>query len=64
MGRTPHTSAPRGKRIHVTLKDGTKFIDKFIERTPNHVVFENRRVWAGDIKAFKIYKEINHEKIY
>lgn len=53
----PHTSAPRGKRIYVVLKNGETFVDKFIERRPHHIVFAGRVVEATDIQKFAFYRE-------
>lgn len=51
----PHTSAPRGKRVWVVLKDGTKFIDRFMECTKKYILFADRgRVFKGDVRAFSI----------
>jgi len=52
-----HSSAPRGKKIRVVLKDGTEFVDKFIERRPSTVVFAEHVVRVGDMKSFTIYRE-------
>lgn len=55
--RTPHTSAPRGKRVFVVMKDGKRFTDKFIENTGNWVIFEDHRVRKGDIRVFAINRK-------
>lgn len=55
--RTPHTSCPRGKRVRVVLKDGTEFVDKFMEHTAGHlVIFAAHQVRQGDIKIFTILR--------
>lgn len=51
-----HTHAPRGKRIYVVLKTGERFVDKFIERRPHHIVFAQRTVAVASIKSFTIYR--------
>jgi hypothetical protein len=56
----PHTHAPRGKRIRVVLKDGSVFVDKFIERRAHDVVFAERTVRAGLIKSFTIWRTPPH----
>ena len=53
---TPHTSCKRGKRVLVIIKDGRRIIKKFIERTGNYVLLEDEKLWAGDIRAFAIYR--------
>lgn len=55
---TPHTAAHRGKRIRVTLKDGTTFIDKFVERVGKTIIFEKHKVEKSNITAFSIYKGV------
>lgn len=50
----PHTSCRRGKRVYVVLKDGTKFVDKFLDHHGPHVEFAERRVRAGDIRVFSM----------
>jgi hypothetical protein len=54
MGKTPHTSCPRGKRVAVVMKDGTEFESKFMESTGRFVVFDDRKVLPGDIVSFTI----------
>ena len=53
--RTPHTSFRRGKAVHVVLRDGTTFDDKFVERTGKFVILENYgRLKAGNISSMSI----------
>lgn len=56
--RTPHTATRQGKRVFVQLKNGERFVDRFVTRTGNKVViFEQRgRVPVGDIKSFSNFK--------
>ena len=55
MGAQCHTGAPRGKRIWVVLKDGTKFIDRFVDRSDKYVIFKDRGwVAKGLIKSFSM----------
>lgn len=54
--RTPHTSCRKGKRVIVTLKDGSRFIDKFLEQTGKFNLFENHRVKTSEILSFGIFK--------
>jgi hypothetical protein len=57
--RTPHTSCWEGKRVRVTLKDGSTFIDKFDGSKGQYRFFKKRgKVRAGDIKSFMIWKGI------
>lgn len=54
--RTPHTAVKKGKRVIVRLKTGERFIDKFMDRKGNYVIFENHKVVKGNIKSFGIFK--------
>ena len=55
--KTPHTSAPRGARVRIVLRDGTQIYGKFRERTPKWVLLdEGRRIHPGQIRAFTIVK--------
>jgi hypothetical protein len=54
--KKPHTHAPRGKRIRVVLKDGTEFVDKFLERRSKQIVFSERSVAIGLIESFTIWR--------
>lgn len=54
---TTHTSARRGKRVIVTLNDGTRFIDKFVERVGKGIVLEQHGLIFGrDLRAMTIYR--------
>lgn len=55
--RTPHTCCRRGKRVSVVLRDGSRLLDRFVERTGKFVVLEEAgRVQAGLIRVFKIVR--------
>lgn len=57
MSCTPHTNCRRGKRVILTLKNGTRYVDKFIERTGKGVKLERLGVVRGrDIRAMTIYR--------
>lgn len=54
---TTHTSTNKGKRVVVTLKSGTRFIDKFIERVGKGIVLQEHGFIAGrDLRAMTIYR--------
>lgn len=55
-----HTVVARGKRVRVVLKDGTEFVDKFIERRPHDLIFEGRKVAAADVQSLTIYRAPPH----
>jgi hypothetical protein len=58
---TLHTSFTRGKRVFVKLRNGTSFIDKFIERGRAHVtLFKYGDVDIADIKSMTIAKVRPH----
>lgn len=55
--RTPHTGCWEGKRVKVTLRDGTTFIDKFWGAKGKYRLFKERgKIPAGDIMRFIIWK--------
>jgi hypothetical protein len=55
--RTPHTATNKGKRVYVQLKDGSEFVDKFLDRKGNYCFFEQQgKIRRRDIKVFTIYK--------
>jgi hypothetical protein len=50
--RCPHTHFTKGKRVHVRLRDGSSFIDRFVQREGRFVVFEARgRMRPRDIAS-------------
>jgi hypothetical protein len=50
-----HTTAPRGKRIHIILKDGKIFKDKLLESRSKYFVFKNNgRIFRNNIRSFSI----------
>lgn len=64
MGKTPHTITQRGKWCRVKLKDGTVFLDQFVERTAGkRVIFTEHSVPAGDIQSMSDYKPINRSRV-
>jgi hypothetical protein len=55
--RTPHSSTYKGKRVYVILRDGTEFVDKFIDKKGRFVYFETHgRVRTSELRVFTIYK--------
>jgi hypothetical protein len=40
--RTPHNSTYKGKHVYVQLKDGTEFVDKFLDKNGHYCFFEAR----------------------
>lgn len=56
MSGTGHTSAHKGKRVRVFLRDG-KYIDgKFIEKSSKRVHLEHCSIDISRIKCVTIYK--------
>ncbi len=51
-----HTTAAKGKRVMVILKDGSRFVDKFIESKSKQYLFKGRKVAARDIRSMSIYR--------
>lgn len=57
MLRTPHTTVYKGKRVRVVLRNGTTFVDKFVERTSKYVKMEQHpHLEPHDIRSFTINK--------
>lgn len=57
---TTHTSARKGKRVILTLTNGNRFIDKFVERVGKGVVLEVHGFIRGrEIRAMTIYRGQN-----
>lgn len=55
--KTPHTSTYKGKRVYVRLKNGERFVSKFMGRNGERVIFDDRTELSGNIKAFSIYRQ-------
>lgn len=52
-----HTSTKKGKRVVITLKDGARFIDKFVEKVSRGVVLQDRGfIPARDLRAMTIFR--------
>lgn len=52
-----HTAMPRGKRVLVILRDGTRFEDRFLDRTGRDVTFADRgRVRKADLAKMSILR--------
>ena len=52
-----HSSTYKGKRVRIKMKDGTSFVDKFMDNKSGVIHFEERgKVLKKDIKNFTIYK--------
>lgn len=49
--------ACRGKQVLVRLNDGTKFVEKFVDRTSTTFIFAGRRVLRADIKSMTPYRQ-------
>lgn len=53
-----HTTARKGKRIHVVLKSGRVFVAKLIETKSRFYVFEEEgKVLRDDIRSFSINQQ-------
>lgn len=60
--RTPHSSCKKGKRVRLILRDGTVIVSKFVGKKGHDVVLESGVYGMGDIRAFSIYKPLDHER--
>jgi len=55
--KTGHTTFYRGKRVHVILMDGTKFVDKYVESNDKAVTFkEHGKIMKTDLRVIGYYK--------
>ncbi len=53
-----HTTARKGKRIHVILHNGRTFTDKLVEQKSKYYEFEKEgRVSVDSIRSFSISKQ-------
>ena len=53
-----HTTARKGKRIHIILKNGRQFTDKLKEIKSKYYEFElEGRVMKDDIRSFSISRQ-------
>lgn len=59
--RQPHSSCKKGKMVRIILKDGSKYVTRFVETVGQHVRTEAGDFLKGDIKVFAIYKPLPHE---
>ncbi len=55
--RAAHSRVYRGKRVLIRLKDGTKFVDRYVDNTRSTIILEGRRLAREDIKSMSIYRE-------
>lgn len=56
--RTPHTSTYKGKRVFVILRDGSRFVDKFLDKKAGYILFaEHGRIPIRDVRVFTINKQ-------
>lgn len=52
-----HSSTYKGKRVRITLRDGTVFVDKFVDSKGRYIHFEQRgKVEKRTIRNFTINK--------
>lgn len=52
-----HSGTTKGKRVRIKLKDGTVFVDKFVDSKSGYCFFEERgKVAKKDIANFSIHK--------
>lgn len=57
MNKKPHTSCKKGKRVIVTLTNGTRILDKFVEKKSKGIILEENGFVNGQkIRAFSIYR--------
>ena len=55
--RTGHTSAPRGSKVIVHMRDGSKLIGKFLKTVDNKIYVENHEPFmSAKIRTMSIYR--------
>ena len=53
-----HTTAPRGKKCLVVMKDGSRFVDKFREKDKGRMRFDDHEIKVADLQMLTIYREM------
>ena len=57
LDMTIHSTYRKGQKVFVILKNGSSFVDKFVQKKSGTIQFEERgRVPIKDIRAATIYK--------
>lgn len=57
--KTPHSGCWEGKRVKVTLKDGSSFVGKFWGAKGKFRMFKDQgKIAVGNIKSFVIWKGV------
>ena len=56
--RTPHRQVAAGKRVLVILRDGTRFVDRFVEFTNRRLVFREHTIDANQLRRMSIYRGV------
>lgn len=51
-----HYSFPKGVRVLVIMKDGSKLVDKYVETKHATLVLENRTIKYENVRSTTIYK--------
>lgn len=60
MANCPHTSFNKGKRIIIILKNGDKFIDKYLGHKSGYIILKEKgRLKVNKIRSTGIYKPKN-----
>jgi len=60
---TLHTSTYKGKKVYIVLKNGTKFVDKFVDKKSGYVITEkNGKIKKSTMKTMTIFKNQNNKK--
>lgn len=58
--KTPHTAYFKRTKVLVTLRDGSRFIDRFRDKKSGYMIFEERgRIPISDIANTGPYKDRN-----
>jgi hypothetical protein len=59
--KTPHSHYRKGKRLFIILRDGTKLVDKFVERIAKGIMLEqNGVIPMSKIRSITFNRDNNH----
>ena len=52
-----HHNFKKGKKVLIIFKDGSKYIDKYLDTKSTYLVLKNRIILFSDIRSATIWKE-------
>ena len=61
--RAPHTRVPKGKKVLVLLRDGTRLVDRFHAYTSTTIVlYEHGAVAKADLRSMSIVRSPQEDR--